>query len=256
VLVLGFFDGVHLGHQRVISIARNKAKQQQLPLAVMTFNRHASMLFDSQNKSSFRYLTSLKQKIDLMRMNGVDILYVADFNLSFAQLTPQQFIDQYIVRLASREVVAGYDYTFGKFGMADMNLMENYSRGRFATTTVSKLEEGRCKISSTRIRKLIERGDLFKATQLLGHSYFSEGELINGKKLLLFNDMQQLPSKGSYECIIKVQGREYQVIVNVNNALMSATNSKDTYIDVLPFENNLPELVRIKLLWQEKVDNR
>nr|WP_235810327.1 FAD synthetase family protein [Liquorilactobacillus mali] len=235
-------------------MARRKAKQQQLPLAVMTFNRHASMLFDSQNKASFRYLTSLKQKIELMRMNGVDILYVVDFNLSFAQLTPQRFIDQYIVGLASRVVVAGYDYTFGKFGLADMNLMKNYSHGRFDTVIVSKLEEGRSKVSSTRIRKLIERGDLFKATQLLGHSYFSEGELINGEKLLLFNNLQQLPSQGSYECIIKVQSKEYQVIVNVNN-IMSATNGKDSFIDVLPFENNLPELVRVKLLWQEKVES-
>ncbi|MEE1500367.1 MAG: adenylyltransferase/cytidyltransferase family protein, partial [Enterococcus hirae] len=97
VLVLGFFDGVHLGHQRVINRGKEIAKKEGLKLALMTFNQHPSIVFKKINPSQVKYLTTLEQKEEKMALLGVDYLYEIDFTSSFAHLAPQEFVDQYIV---------------------------------------------------------------------------------------------------------------------------------------------------------------
>ena len=99
VLVLGFFDGVHIGHQKVIKTGMEIAQKEGLKLALMTFNQHPSIVFKKIDPSSVKYLTSLKQKEEKMAALGIDYLYEVDFTSSFAHLAPQEFVDQYIVGL-------------------------------------------------------------------------------------------------------------------------------------------------------------
>ncbi|MEG2708963.1 MAG: FAD synthetase family protein, partial [Vagococcus sp.] len=114
VLVLGFFDGVHRGHQKVIETARQEANNRGLKLAVMTFNHHPSVVFQKIDHKKMKYITTVEQKITRMEEEGVDILYVVEFTSAFAGLTPQEFVDQYIVGLNAVTAVAGFDYTYGK----------------------------------------------------------------------------------------------------------------------------------------------
>lgn len=215
VLALGFFDGVHQGHQRVIQTARTIALQRHLPLAVMTFNRHASQLFQPQ--SPFRYLNTLDQKIKHMAALKVDRLYVTDFNRQFAGLAPADFVDQYLVGLNAQVVVAGFDYTFGQGGVNGMTDLARLGAGSFETVTVDRLANQRLKVSSTRIRGLIARGQLEQANQLLGYDYETTATLNPQTRELTFKNVkQQLPGGGDYRCWLVGDHYRQQVVIRVS----------------------------------------
>lgn len=202
VLALGFFDGVHRGHQQVIASARALAQQKQLPLAVMTFDRHVSQVFPMPKSASFRYLTSIAEKAHLMAELGVDTLYVVQFTPTFAGLTPQDFSDQFLIGLGAQTVVAGFDYTFGRGGKATVVDLPSFSRGRFDVVSVDQLQADHSKISSTRIRALIQVGQVARANVLLGHHYTMTLRpcLQSGRNMRVtpVQDRQQLPAAGTY----------------------------------------------------------
>ncbi|ALS00342.1 bifunctional riboflavin kinase/FMN adenylyltransferase [Enterococcus silesiacus] len=180
VMVLGFFDGVHRGHQKVIETGKQIAKEKGLKLAVMTFNQHPSIVFQKVLPENMKYLNSLDQKERLMESLGVDILYVIEFTSAFAHLAPQEFVDQYIVGLHAKFAVSGFDYTYGPKDIADVAHLPGYAKERFEITTVSKEELDGAKISSTRIRELMEHGKMEEVTELLGYVYETDGTVVHG----------------------------------------------------------------------------
>lgn len=180
VMVLGFFDGVHLGHQKVIETGKRVAKEKKLKLAVMTFNQHPSIVFQKVLPENMKYLNSLEQKERLMENLGVDILYVIEFTSAFAHLAPQDFVDQYIVGLHAVVAVSGFDYTYGPKEIADVAHLPGYAKHRFDVVTVSKEELDGEKISSTRIRELMEQGRMEEVTELLGYVYETDGTVVHG----------------------------------------------------------------------------
>ena len=113
VLALGFFDGVHRGHQEVIKRAIEKGKSLGVKVAVMTFDRHPKIIFQNIDGEKFKYLTMLDEKLEHFKNLGVDIAYVVKFDENLAYLSPQDFIDKYVVGLHAICVVAGQDYTYG-----------------------------------------------------------------------------------------------------------------------------------------------
>ncbi|WP_375180197.1 riboflavin biosynthesis protein RibF [Enterococcus rotai] len=180
VMVLGFFDGVHRGHQKVIETGKKLAQEKGLKLAVMTFNQHPSIVFQKVLPENMKYLNSLEQKERLMEKQGVDILYVIEFTSAFAHLAPQEFVDQYIVGLHAKVAVSGFDYTYGPKDIADVAHLPGYAKGRFEIATVSKEELAGEKISSTRIRDLMEQGKMEEVTELLGYVYETDGTVVHG----------------------------------------------------------------------------
>lgn len=180
VMVLGFFDGVHLGHQKVIQEGKRQAKAKGLKLAVMTFNQHPSIVFQKIQAETMKYLTSTKQKEQKMASLGVDYLYEISFTSAFARLTPQEFVLQYLVQLHAEVVVAGFDYTYGPRDVATMDNLPLYAQGRFDIVCVGKQEWQDEKISSTRIRALLDTGNLNEANRLLGYTYTIDGTVVHG----------------------------------------------------------------------------
>lgn len=180
VLVLGFFDGVHRGHQAVINKGVEIAKKRGLKCAVMTFNRHPAFVYRSFDPDKLTYLTPLDRKEDIMENLGVDILYEVDFTAKFGKLSPQEFVDQYIVDWHAKIVVAGFDYTYGNAAQANMDTLHKYAKKRFEIVTVDKKVDKKDKISSTRIRRYINEGKIDPANDLLGYIYEISGFVIHG----------------------------------------------------------------------------
>ncbi|GAA3008553.1 riboflavin biosynthesis protein RibF [Tetragenococcus solitarius] len=214
VLVLGFFDGVHKGHQKVIEKGRKIADQNGLKLAVMTFNQHPSIVFKKVKPDEMKYLTNNEQKKQLMAHLGVDYLYIVEFTSLFASLSPQEFVDQYIVNLNAKFAVAGFDYTYGPEDIADMKHLPQYAKGRFEVIAVSKKTQDNSKISSTRIRECLDQGDMEKAASLLGYTYEIDGIVVHGDargRTLGFptaniktESTTRLPKEGVYVAEIKI----------------------------------------------------
>jgi riboflavin kinase / FMN adenylyltransferase len=181
VLALGYFDGVHKGHQRVIRTAVETAREQNVHSAVMTFDPHPSVVLGHKYKH-ISHITPLEDKKDIIRDLGVDYLFVVRFTSEFAGLLPQEFVDQYIIDLNVVHVVAGFDYSYGRMGKGTMETLPFHSRERFTFTTVPKLTEEEDKVSSTLIRESLKEGDVTRVARLLGRPYRMKGTVIHGDK--------------------------------------------------------------------------
>lgn len=182
VLALGFFDGVHRGHQEVIKRAIEKGKSLGIKVAVMTFDRHPKIIFQNIDGEKFKYLTMLDEKLEHFKNLGVDIAYVVKFDENLAYLSPQDFIDKYVVGLHAICVVAGQDYTYGKHDIANMDTISDFAKGRFEIITVDHLQRNNQKISSTQIRKDLDSGNVEAANLLLGYQYENHGTVEHGFK--------------------------------------------------------------------------
>lgn len=181
VLAMGFFDGVHRGHQAVIRQAKQWADQQGLPLAVLTYS-HAPGIAYRQYPGGFKYLSTTARKLELLDQLGVDLVYLVSFTSSFASLAPQEFVDQYLVAFHSQVVVAGYDHTYGPADIATMDRLPGYAQGHFEVVTVPKFTDGTStvKVGSRAIRQLIDTGDVQAANQELGYYYQTTGLVVHG----------------------------------------------------------------------------
>ncbi|WEV38059.1 riboflavin biosynthesis protein RibF [Lactobacillus sp. ESL0680] len=222
VLALGFFDGVHRGHQHLIELARTTAREKQLPLVVMTFDRHPKEVYQ---KSQVVYIDSLDEKAYKMEQLGVDYLLVMHFNTGFSKLSAQEFVDQIIVRLKADTVVAGFDYTYGPKDIANMKNFPKFAKGRFKIIDVPKQTYDGQKIGSTEIRRAISSGDMKLAAQLLGSPYVMSGivghGLRNGHKLgyptanLVWTENKVLPKVGVYATKTNIGGKWYDSMTSV-----------------------------------------
>lgn len=223
-LAIGFFDGVHRGHQEVINTAKKEGEKRQLKTAVMTFDPHPSIVLGGRNEQVF-YITPLQQKIELLEQMGVDTVFVVHFTSDFAKLQPAEFIDTFIRELNVKHVTAGFDFSFGAFGKGTMEDMEALSHGDFGVTVVEKKEDNEEKISSTRIRRLLQEGDMEDALRLLGRPFEIPGIVVHGDKrgrTLGFPtaNVQTLegafiPATGVYAVRLKVQNEVYNGVCNV-----------------------------------------
>ena len=248
VLVLGFFDGVHRGHQAVIRRGLEEAKRCGVKLALLTFNHHPSIVF--KKTAPIRYLSSNEQKEALLAQLGVDILYRVDFTSDFSKLVPQQFVQQYIVDLHAVAVVAGFDYTYGPKKIATMKDLPLYAKKRFDIITVGKKLEADEKISSTRIRNLIREGKVAQANRLLGRPYEMTGTVIHGDArgrtlgfptANVFVDQRlSLPQNGVYIVKIEVSGRWYQGMASIgHNVTFEANRPLTVEINILDFHHDI-----------------
>jgi riboflavin kinase / FMN adenylyltransferase len=224
VCALGYFDGVHLGHQKVILEAKQKAFQLGLKSAVMTFDPHPSVVL-AKSVQHVEYISPLNDKINLFEELGIDYVFIVHFSLEFAHLLPQEFIDLYIIGLNIRHVVAGFDFSYGRMGKGTMETLPFHSRDLFSHTVVPKLANEGEKISSTCIRTTISMGEMDRLPTTLGRYYQTIGKVIHGDKrgrtigfptanIELRGDYL-LPPLGVYAVKIQVKDIWYNGVCNI-----------------------------------------
>lgn len=174
VMALGFFDGVHLGHQYLLQQAKKIAKKKNLKFTVMTFDPHPSEIIKCETDR--RYLTPLSSKLEKISTFGVERIFVMRFSLPFASLPASEFINHYVLDLNARHIVAGFDFTFGYKAKGNVDYLRNASiNNPFEVTVISKRTTNDNKISSTLIRKLITDGDVHLVPYYLGEHYEING---------------------------------------------------------------------------------
>ncbi|MFD2704762.1 riboflavin biosynthesis protein RibF [Salibacterium lacus] len=183
VLALGYFDGVHTGHQEVIRTAAAIAAEKSCALGVMTFHPHPKVVLSPDtDESNMRYITPLPHKEDCLQREGPDYLFVVQFDKQFASQEPQEFVDHYLLPLQVVHVTAGFDYSYGRLGRGTMETLPFHSRGRFGQTVVGEVTREGEKISSTAVKEYIRTGDVEKARALLGRPYSIRGMVESGEQ--------------------------------------------------------------------------
>ena len=222
VLVLGYFDGIHLGHKALFERARKVADERGLTVTVLTFPESPRLAFSRFTPELLLHLTSQEQRYLLLEKNGVDQLVMTPFTSEFASNTPAEFIERYVKGLNAQALVAGFDYHFGNCRADVQDLMELFDGQVEIVSEVSLRGE---KVSSTRIRQAIQSGDVSLANQLLGYPFMTEGIVVHGDargrtigyptaNLAPF-DRVHLPSEGVYVAEVEVDGKRYRAMTSV-----------------------------------------
>lgn len=158
----------------------------------------------------------MHRKAELVEQLGVDELYFVEFSTDFASLKPQEFVDQYMIALKAKYVVAGFDYTYGKKDIANMQTLSQYARDQFQTVTVPEQIINDQKIGSSAIKEFILHDQIATANQFLGYNYQNQGIVVHGLQRgrtlgyptanLAVDNCQLIPSIGVYATRLKVNG--------------------------------------------------
>ncbi len=180
-LTIGNFDGIHLGHQAMLSRLSEAGEDLSLPPAVLTFEPHPREFFAPA--SAPPRLSSLRTKLEHFKRYGVKRAYVARFNHTLAQLSPSEFIaDVLLQRLHARWVLVGEDFRFGKDRIGDLAMLRHAAR-TFSVEAMATVVVDAQRASSSAVREALAKGDLDRASVLLGRPFSMAGRVAHGRKL-------------------------------------------------------------------------
>ena len=225
-IALGVFDGIHLGHQKLIKQTVDKAKKNDGISIVVTFDPHPDKIINPE--SDVFLLTTLEERISLIKESDVDILLVIKFNETMSKMLPKDFVSKILVdSLQVKELFVGFNYKFGFRGKGNTDLLKEYSKFyKFKTNILKPITKNHTIISSTRIKDCIKSGEIEKARKLLGHDITISGKVISGKgrgrKLLNFATAnieippdKLIPVNGVYLVEVKIDNRKYYGLMNI-----------------------------------------
>lgn len=216
-LLLGEFDGLHLGHQELI----NKALSLSDAPAVLLFSKPLGAYLSRKSET---LLTSLEDRIRLFGQKGIERAYVIKTDPSFLSLSPEEFIEKVLLPLSPKAIVVGEDYQFGKGGAGDILTLRKY----FDTHAIPLLTLEGKKVGTREILSFLTEGKIMKANRFLGHPYEIHGKVVhgfeNGRKIgfptanLSLDTPYKLPKEGVYRGLCYLRGIPYPSIVNVGKA--------------------------------------
>ncbi|MBF8970494.1 bifunctional riboflavin kinase/FAD synthetase [Streptococcus sp. NLN76] len=222
ILVLGYFDGIHTGHQQLFQRARQLADQEGLKVALLTFPESPQLAFSRFRPELLLHLSSEVQREELLESVGVDLLYLQDFTSEFGSLTGQEFLDTYVSALKAQKLVVGFDYHFG-CDRQGAQLLANSFPGQVEVIPSYDLD-GK-KVSSTRIRAALAEGEVEKVTDLLGRPYQTCGIVVHGDARgrtigyptanLAPLDRVHMPADGVYVVDVHEAGQVYRGMASV-----------------------------------------
>jgi len=244
VLTVGTFDGVHLGHRKIISRLHDLAAAINGESVIFTFDPHPRKIV-APAETNLRLLTTLEEKIELFEQAGIDHLIIYPFTPEFAQLTYQEFVEQILVgQIHTKSLVVGYDHKFGKGRAGDFELLKNLAdRLGFQIEKLDVLLMNESHISSTKIREAIQVGDFDTANAYLGYPFTLHGTVVEGQKLgrlILFptanieaSDPDKIiPGYGVYAVQAKVLNQTYIGMLNIGSRPTVNTNADNRSIEV------------------------
>ena len=247
VLTIGTFDGVHLGHQKIIERVVATARQEGLLATIFTFFPHPRMVV--QHDKDLKLIHTLEEKKQLLQQLGVDLLVVQPFNEAFAQLTAEEFVSTILVQhLNVKKVIIGYDHRFGRNRTANINDMRLFGeKYGFAVEEISVQEVDEVSVSSTKIREALNKGDVTTAEHYLGTPYSLTGTVVHGLKLgrtlgyptaniQVTEDYKLIPKDGVYAVYSYIDARKVYGMMSIGKN--PTIEGKGASIEVYFFDFN------------------
>lgn len=251
IVTVGTFDGVHLAHQKILTKLASIGKENDLEVIVITFNPHPRQIVYKDNK--IELVTSIDEKIELLSKLGViDKLIVIPFTTEFSKLSPESFVKDILVdKLCMKSLYVGFDHGFGKNREGDTSFLKKIGLelGFNVVVQDSILNEG-IKISSSRIRNLIHKGNFESTENLLGRDYSISGTVIHGEgrgKKINFPtanvDLTEkdkcLPENGVYIVGIKIDKEFKEGVMNIGVKPTFGVNKKSIEVHILDFDKDV-----------------
>ena len=252
IVTIGTFDGVHLGHQKIIKRLVELKTKQGGEIVLFTFDPHPrKVLFPEQ--TDLKLITTTKEKCELLKQFGVDNVLVFPFTKEFSQMHAQDYISDIIAKgLKTKTLVIGYDHRFGSNREGNIETLKQLAPVYgFDVEEIPALEINELNISSTRIRKAIDEGDIKTANDFLGYSFFVTGTVIKGKQLgrtigyptanIFVEDTDKLiPKIGVYAVNVVLNGTTYKGMLNVGvNPTTDTDNKIKIEVNIFDFDKDI-----------------
>lgn len=248
VLTLGIFDGVHIGHQKLLKKVKERAEVRRVNSIVLTFSPHPLSILSSKNAPPL--LTSIKKRIELLSEIGIDICVIASFTKSFSRMEADEFVrDILLKKFSIAELVVSTDIRFGYKAQGDVDLLSYVSKmDGFKLTTVTPVYRGGEIVSSTRIRRLIQKGNLREAVRLLGRPYSITGTVMRGCRrgsLLGFPTAnirphhEVLPPPGVYCGFVLYKNKTFKALANFGFRPTFYGKEKSFEIHIFDFKEDI-----------------
>lgn len=248
VITTGTFDGVHVGHRKIIQRVTELAKKINGESVLLTFFPHPRMvLYPEQN--DLRLINTIEERVELLKETGIDHLIIHPFTKEFSRITSLDFVrDVLVTKLNTKKLVIGYDHHFGKNREGSFEHLKEYGPVYgFDVEEISAQEIQQINISSTKIRNSVLIGEIKAANQFLGYHYFINGTVVEGEKIgrqigfptanLKVNDWYKLiPGNGVYAVKVVFEGVTYNGMLNIGTRPTISGN--DVTIEVHLFNFN------------------
>jgi riboflavin kinase/FMN adenylyltransferase len=248
VLTLGNFDGVHLGHQKIFNAVKEEARKIDGEAIVFTFDPHPLQVLDPQRCPPF--ITPFKKKLMLVEMLGIDVIIVATFDLGIANITPEAFVKQILVdKIGPKKILVGYNYYFGKDRKGNVDMLIRLGKKfDFEVKVIEALKVNDTSISSSKLRELIQDGQMEQAAQLLGRNYRLMGKVIWGSgrgkdlgfptaNLEILNGLY--PKTGVYATKVIIGNRTYLGVADVGYNPTFGNNPLSVEVHILDFTQDI-----------------
>ena len=260
VITIGTFDGVHIGHRKILERLINSAKTYGLKATVLTFFPHPRMVL--QNDADIKLLNTVDEKKDIMEQIGLDYLIIHPFTKAFSRLTATDFVRDILVNeLKAKKIIIGYDHRFGRNRNA--NIQDLIAFGNtldFEVEEISAQEIDEVSVSSTKIRKALEIGDIPTANRYLGYPYMLTGTVKRGKglgrtlsfptaNLHIAESYKLIPKNGVYVIRSPLNGQVVQGMMNIGVNPTVDGSKRSIEIHFFDFEEDLyGKKVRVDIL--------
>lgn len=260
IVTIGTFDGVHLGHQQILKQLIDTSRKSKLKSVLLTFFPHPRMVL--QPDISMRLIQTIQEREKALQKTGLDYLVIHPFSTEFSRLSADDYVKQILVeQLNVRKVVVGYDHRFGRNRTASLEDMYHYSDiHEFEVIEINAEKIESTAVSSTKIRKAIDEGNIELANTYLGHSFTIEGMVIDGDKrgrelsyptanIDLQNQHKIVPKQGVYLVKSKLKGRVVYGMMNIGTKPTFDTTMPSIEVHFLDWNGNLyGQAVQVELL--------
>lgn len=246
-LCIGFFDGLHLGHLKLVEKTVELAKQYNLVPALFTFDKNPSLVTGNNIRNEI--ITSIDDRKEILEKLGIERMYVIYFDDITRNLLPDEFIERVLLPLNVKKLVFGFDFRFGKGGKGTKDSFDKYL-DKFDIYEIKEIDDDNVKVSSTRIISLIKDGNIKYANKLLTRPYKINGEVVkgfgNGRKIgfrtanINLDKNYVIPKNGVYAVIVEYHGKLYEGMANIGcHPTINCLEKPNLEVNIFNFEKEI-----------------
>jgi len=251
VVTSGTFDGLHLGHQKILNRLQELAKSKGGETVLLTYWPHPRLVLQP-NSNSLRLLSTFSEKVNLLREMGIDHLIILPFTEEFSQMSSEEFIGKILVdKIQTKTLVIGYDHKFGKNREGSFEYLQAHSNlFGFEIEEISRQDVDELGVSSTKIRNALTQGDIKTATKYLGRPYEISGLIVLGQQIgrsigfptaniKVEDQYKLLPRDGAYAVHVQVKGIRYKAMLNIGDRPTVEGDKKTIEAHLIDFQGDL-----------------
>ena len=258
IATIGTFDGIHIGHQKILNSLVRFAEESGLKSVVITFDPHPRKIISKKN--SIELINTIEEKKEKLKTLGIDYLIVQKFDEKFSETEANKFVEILKNNINIEKLIVGYDHRFGKNRNADINDLKKYGKElNFEVIEIDALEIEEVNISSTKIRSAIKDGNIRLANSYLGYNFFLRGEVVKGhsrgKELgfptanLKIEENKIIPKNGVYLVKSKIDHQDIYGMMNIGYNPTFNNKSKKIETHFFNLNKNLyGKIIKIELL--------